>query len=225
MNGKVIVIEGTDGSGKQTQAKILLDNLNALGSKAIGVSFPNYESDSSAPVRMYLNGELGSDPSRLNPHAISTMYAIDRYITYEKYIKDFYLDNYIVVEDRYTTSNIVHQASKIHDKDDKDEFINWVENLEYEKMKLPRPDIVILLNMPVDKSIEITKERDNKITHEFKKDIHEDSIEFLTASYNNAMYVAHTLGWFIVDCTDGNIIKSREQVAEEINTILRDNII
>ncbi|MGL5049433.1 MAG: dTMP kinase, partial [Fusobacteriaceae bacterium] len=147
-NGKIIVIEGTDSSGKETQSNIIFEKLKENDINVKKISFPNYESPACAPVKMYLAGEFGEDPVKINPYPISTMYAIDRYASFKQNWGKFYKDGGIVITDRYTTSNMVHQASKIENYNEKLEYLDWLEDLEYEKIKIPRPDIVIFLNMP-----------------------------------------------------------------------------
>ena len=180
--GKLIVIEGTDSSGKETQTKLLFERLEKEGKKIKKISFPNYDSPACEPVKMYLAGEFGDNAVEVNPYPISTMYAIDRYASFKKDWGKFYEDNGIIITDRYTTSNMVHQASKIEDEKKKDEYLKWLIELEYEKMELPKPDMVIFLNMPTDMAIKLMANRKNKITGEEKKDIHEKSSEYLKKS-------------------------------------------
>jgi len=172
--GKLIVIEGTDSSGKQTQAELLYEKYKKDGKNVMKVSFPNYESSSSAPVKMYLNGEFGENVGEVNTYAVSTMYAVDRYASFKTIWEEFYNDGGIIISDRYTTSNMVHQASKIEDRDEKEKYLNWLIDLEYEKMAIPKPDMVVFLNMPTEVAYKLMEKRKNKITGEDKKDIHEN---------------------------------------------------
>ena len=171
--GKLIVIEGTDSSGKETQTKRLFEKLEEKGLKVKKISFPNYDSPACEPVKMYLSGAFGEDAMKVNPYPVSTMYAIDRYASFKTDWEKFYNEDGIIVTDRYVTSNMVHQASKIKDLDEKKQYLNWLEDLEYEKMGIPRPDLVIFLNMPTEMAVKLMAERKNKITGEEKKDIHE----------------------------------------------------
>ena len=162
--GKLIVIEGTDSSGKETQTKKLFEKLQSLNKNVKKISFPNYESPACEPVKMYLAGNFGTDAEKLNPYPISTMYAIDRYASFKMEWGKFYKNDGIIITDRYTTSNMVHQASKILDKDQKIEYLSWLEDLEYNKMELPKPDMVIFLNMPTDMAIKLMENREPNIT-------------------------------------------------------------
>ena len=190
--GKLIVIEGTDSSGKETQTKRLFEKLEEKGLKVKKISFPNYDSPACEPVKMYLSGAFGEDAMKVNPYPVSTMYAIDRYASFKTDWEKFYNEDGIIVTDRYVTSNMVHQASKIKDLDEKKQYLNWLEDLEYEKMGIPRPDLVIFLNMPTEMAVKLMAERKNKITGEEKKDIHERDKEYLKESHANACKIANT---------------------------------
>ena len=171
--GKLIVIEGTDSSGKETQTKKLYERLEQEIKNVRKLSFPNYESPACEPVKMYLAGAFGDNALDINPYPVSTMFAIDRYASYKMDWEKFYKGGGVVVTDRYTTSNMVHQASKIDNKDSKDVYLDWLEELEYSKMGIPKPDLVIFLNMSTEMAVKLMEERRNKITGEEKKDIHE----------------------------------------------------
>jgi len=146
MSGKLIVIEGLDGSGKATQAEKLCETLKAKGINAIKVSFPDYESDSSALVKMYLHGEFGTDPSDVNPYAASSFYAVDRFASYAKNWKQFFQDGGIVIADRYTTSNAIHQCSKLPE-DQWDAFLKWLFHYEYDLLGIPTPYRTVYLRV------------------------------------------------------------------------------
>ena len=203
--GKLIVIEGTDSSGKETQTKRLFEKLEEKGLKVKKISFPNYDSPACEPVKMYLSGAFGEDAMKVNPYPVSTMYAIDRYASFKTDWEKFYNEDGIIVTDRYVTSNMVHQASKIKDLDEKKQYLNWLEDLEYEKMGIPRPDLVIFLNMPTDMAVKLMAERKNKITGEEKKDIHERDKEYLKESHANACKIANTYNWKEIKCSDGEL--------------------
>jgi len=213
--GKLIVIEGVDSSGKQTQTEMLFERLKNEGLNVKTVSFPDYESDFSLPVRRYLAGDLGSDPKDVNAYAASTFYAIDRFASFKRDWGEFYNSGGVIVADRYVTSNIVHQASKV-DKDEKESFINWLSDLEYKKLGLPEPDCVIFLDMPPEYARMLMKERMNKITGEAEKDIHERDKNHLETSYNNAVSVADYLKWQKISCVEDSNVRKREEIAEEI---------
>lgn len=218
--GKLIVIEGTDSSGKETQTKRLFEKLEEKGLKVKKISFPNYDSPACEQVKMYLAGAFGEDAMKVNPYPVSTMYAIDRYASFKTDWEKFYNEDGIIVTDRYVTSNMVHQASKIRDLDEKKKYLNWLEDLEYEKMGIPRPDLVIFLNMPTDMAIRLMAERKNKITGEEKKDIHERDKEYLKESHANACKIANIYNWKEIKCNDGERIKTIEEIGEEVFSLV-----
>lgn len=218
--GKLIVIEGTDSSGKETQTKRLFEKLEEKGLKVKKISFPNYDSPACEPVKMYLAGAFGEDAMKVNPYPVSTMYAIDRYASFKTDWEKFYNEDGIIVTDRYVTSNMVHQASKIRDLDEKKKYLNWLEDLEYEKMGIPRPDLVIFLNMPTEMAVKLMAERKNKITGEEKKDIHERDKEYLKESHANACKIANTYNWKEIKCSDGERIKTIEEIGEEVFSLV-----
>ncbi|WP_372712986.1 dTMP kinase [Ilyobacter sp.] len=214
--GKLIVIEGTDSSGKQTQTEILYEKLKSEGIKVKKISFPNYDSPASEPVKMYLAGEFGEKANDVNPYPVSTMYAVDRYASFKKDWEHFYSEEGVVITDRYTTSNMVHQASKFTDPGDKAKYLEWLEDLEYEKMEIPRPDVVFFLNMPVDVAQKLMSERKNKITGETAKDIHEKDVDYLKMSHQNACDIAETYHWKEIKCVKNGQLKNIEEISEEI---------
>ena len=222
--GRVIVIEGTDSSGKETQTKRLFERLERDGVKIKKLSFPNYESPACEPVKMYLAGAFGDKALDINPYPVSTMFAIDRYASYKMEWESFYKSEGVIVTDRYTTSNMVHQASKIEDKEKKEEYLNWLEDLEYKKMNIPAPDLVIFLNMPTEMAVKLMAERKNKITGEEKKDIHEQDTNYLKKSYENACEIARKYKWKEIKCVDEGRLKTIEEIGEEIYSIVRDII-
>ena len=223
--GKLIVIEGTDSSGKETQTKRLFEKLEEKGLKVKKISFPNYDSPACEPVKMYLSGAFGEDAMKINPYPVSTMYAIDRYASFKTDWEKFYNEDGIIVTDRYVTSNMVHQASKIKDLDEKKQYLNWLEDLEYEKMGIPRPDLVIFLNMPTEMAVKLMAERKNKITGEEKKDIHERDKEYLKESHANACKIANTYNWKEIKCSDGERIKTIEEIGEEVFSLVEEVVL
>ena len=217
MPGQLIVIEGLDGSGKATQSKLLFEYFQKLGKPVRKVSFPNYESDSSALVRMYLAGQFGSQPDDVNPYAASTFYAVDRYAGYKADWGTFYEDGGIIIADRYTTSNAVHQCSKLP-QEMWDEYLNWLFTLEYGKMGIPTPNTVIYLRTDPTVSQKLMTGRYQG--DESKKDIHESNLEYLNRSRIAAGYCADRLGWKTVECCqDGNML-SIEQIHHKILSAL-----
>lgn len=214
--GKLIVLEACDGSGKATQTKKLYERLIDEGYDVLKVEYPNYESDSSALIKMYLNGEFGDKPEDVNAYAASTFYAVDRYASFKKQWKSFYDKGGIILADRYTTSNMVHQAAKIDNLEEKDKFLNWLWDLEFNLMGLPVPDIVIFLNMPPEYSKELIFNRKNKFTGEEEKDIHEKNEDFLIHSYENACAIAKKYNWNGIDCVSDGNIKTIDEIHDKI---------
>jgi len=219
--GKLIVIEGTDSSGKQTQTELLYEKYKKMGKKVMKITFPNYDSLSSAPVKMYLNGEFGG-LEEANIYAVSSMYAVDRYASFKTIWEKFYNEGGIIISDRYTTSNMVHQASKMEDEQEKDRYLEWLVDLEYEKMRIPKPNVVIFLNMPTDVAYKLMEDRKNKITGEEKKDIHENNREYMKKSHDNACYVANKYEWKEVMCTKEDTLKTIDEIGEEVFRICEE---
>lgn len=221
MKGKLIIVEsGSDASGKATQAERLYKRLAGDGYNVRRIEYPNYKSDSSALVKMYLNGDFGKNPSDVSPYVASTFFAVDRYASYKKEWEKFYLNGGIVIADRYTTSNMVHQASKLTN-DEKDRFLEWLWNFEFEMYKLPVPDSVIFLNMPPEYSRKLMEERANKFTGTKQKDIHESDFEYLRECYNNALYIAEKYNWVNIECTRNGSLKSIDEIHEEIYAVVK----
>ena len=214
--GKLFVIDGTDGSGKQTQFEQLKNRLDREGIEYKTVSFPNYESDSSSLVKMYLSGEFGDDPKAVNAYIASTFYAVDRYATFKKGYEEYYNNGGIILADRYTTANMVHQAGKITDENEREKFLNWLCDLEFNLYGLPKPTKVFFLNMPIEKTVELMKNRENKFSHDSKKDIHERNKEHLNESYNAACSVAKKYNWNEIKCVKDDKIRTIEDIHEEI---------
>ena len=223
MKGKLIIIEGSDGSGKATQSEKLYRRLKTQGYNVRMIQFPNYESDSSALVKMYLGGEFGKDPGDVSPYIASTFFAVDRYASFKTDWQEFYLGGGIIIADRYTTSNMVHQAAKI-EGDAKDVFLDWLWDLEYNMYKLPVPDCVIFLDMPPHFSAMLMLGRENKITGGQDKDIHENNSEYLVNSYNNSLYIAQKYGWNMIGCTNSDGIRGIEDIHEEIFKAVKLNL-
>ena len=211
----LIVIEGVDCSGKETQTAKLFENLKNEGYKVMRISFPDYESDSSALVKMYLRGDFGKSAYDVNPYTASAFFAVDRFASYKTKWGEALKDG-IVIADRYVTSNMVHQASKMATVEEKEEYISWLYDFEYEKLGLPKPDRVLFLDMPPEISARLNAERKNKITGEAVKDIHESDLEYLKASYDNAHFVAKHQAWRRVDCAPDNSLRTIDDIAHEL---------
>lgn len=213
---KLIVIEGVDSSGKATQSKMLKNRLISDGIQTESIEFPNYNSPGSALVKMYLNGDFGKDPNSVSPYAASAFFAVDRVSSVNITWKDLFLSDSVIIADRYTTSNMVHQASKIDDLDEKSKFLDWLYDFEYNKLSLPKPDAVIFLDMPVENAKELMKNRANKIDNSDIKDIHERNDEYLKKSYDNALFVANKYNWLTVCCAVDGKVRSLEDISDEI---------
>ena len=216
--GKLIVFEGTDGSGKSTQFELLAKRLEAEQIGFQRLRFPQYEEPSSALIRMYLGGAFGDDPEAVNAYAASTFYAVDRYASYQCVWKDYYQGGGFVVSDRYTTSNAVHQGSKVPEGE-RAEFFHWLYDLEYDRMGLPRPDLVVLLDMPVELSEQLMRKREQSTgTH---ADIHERDEDYLKKCRDVALHAAEYYGWRTVSCAKDGVIRSVEDIHEEVYAIVK----
>ncbi len=216
--GKLIVFEGTDGSGKSTQFELLAKRLEAEQIGFQRLRFPQYEEPSSALIRMYLGGAFGDDPEAVNAYAASTFYAVDRYASYQRVWKDYYQGGGFVVSDRYTTSNAVHQGSKVPEGE-RAEFFRWLYDLEYDRMGLPRPDLVVLLDMPVELSEQLMRKREQSTgTH---ADIHERDEDYLKKCRDVALHAAKYYGWRTVSCAKNGAIRGVEDIHEEVYAIVK----
>ncbi len=214
--GKLIVIDGTDASGKQTQLGILENKLKENNINYRKVSFPNYNSPSSSLVKMYLSGEFGNDAKAVDPYIASTFYAADRYATYKKELEEYYKNGGVILADRYTTANMVHQAGKIKNKEERKNFLNWLWNLEFNIYKIPIPTKVFFLNMPPEYSLKLMANRKNKFDKQAKKDIHERDEEYLKESYEAACELAKEYNWTEIKCVNNGRIRTRDEIGEEI---------
>lgn len=214
--GKLFVIDGTDGSGKQTQFQKLQERFDKENIEYKTVSFPNYDSPSSSLVKMYLSGEFGEDPKKISPYIASTFYAADRYATYKKDLEEYYNNGGLILADRYTTANMVHQAGKIEDEEEREKFLNWLWDFEFNLYGLPIPTEAFFLNMPPEFSFKLMEHRKNKITHEEKKDIHERNKQHIIDSYNAACSLVDKYNWYEVKCVKDNKIRTIDDIHEEI---------
>ena len=222
--GKLFVIEGTDGAGKETQSNLLKERLKKENIDFKGVSFPNYDSISSSLVKMYLNGELGTNAEEISPYVASTFFAADRYITFKKEYSKYYEDGGIIIADRYTQSNMIHQAGKIQDDKECEKFLNWLWDFEFNLYKIPKPDEVFFLNMPPEKSLKLMENRKNKITNEEQKDIHERNENYMRESYEAAKEVAKEYNWYVINCVKNDAIRTIEDIHQEIYKEIRRHI-
>ena len=212
--GKLIIIEGTDGSGKQTQTGLLYEKLCEIkGSEKVKkISFPNYESKASEPVKMYLAGEFGEKADSVNAYAASVLFSVDRFASFKTEWEEFYSSGGIVLSDRYTISNMIHQASKIKDREEREKYLDWLVDLEWNKIGIPEPELVFFLDIPFDVSQKLMQNRKNKITGDKVKDIHEQDAEYLRNAYNIAKELAIKYKWNIVDCVENDKLRSIEEI-------------
>lgn len=220
MKGKLIVIEGLDGSGKSTQIEYLKNKLS--GRNVHQIKLPDYDSDSSALVKMYLRGDFGKKPEDVNAYAASAFYAVDRFANYKMKWKEFYDNGEIIISDRYTTSNAYHQATKIS-KDDRAEFFYWLEDFEYGLLGIPEPNAVIYLDMPIEISQKMMTERYHG--DETKKDIHESNLDYLYKCREAALDAADKMGWYVVKCNNGNEPRAVESIGDEIFNIISTEVL
>lgn len=217
--GKLIVIEGLDGSGKSTQINILAERVKEKGLSFKQIKLPNYDGDSSALVKMYLKGDFGKNPEDVNAYAASAFYAVDRFASFKTIWKKDFDEGKIILADRYTTSNAYHQMIK-QPRENWDNYISWLEDFEYEKIGIPKPDKVIYLDMPIDVSQRLMSERYEG--NETKKDVHEANVNYLYACRDAALYASEKMGWVRIECADGENPRRIEDIANDIWTSVSD---
>ena len=217
--GRLIVIEGLDGSGKATQAKLLTQSLQQQGLAVRAVTFPDYDSPSSALVKMYLAGQMGPHPDDVNAYAASTFYAVDRFASYKTKWAEFYRQGGIVIADRYTTSNAVHQCSKLP-QEQWEGYLDWLFEFEYRKIAIPEPDQVIYLR--VDPAVSQALMTQRYAGDETKKDIHEKDVEYLARSRKAAEYCADRCGWHRVECTERGAMRTIQDIHQSVLRIARE---
>ena len=211
--GKLIVIEGLDGSGKTTQIERLKQGLDAKNANYRHIKFPDYNDRSSTLIKMYLAGEFGTSPMEVCPYATSSFYAVDRYASYKRYWRDYYNEGGIVLSDRYVSSNAVHQTAKLPHEQWR-EYLDWLYDYEYEKIAIPKPDIVVYLDMPVLLSQELMTGRYDG--DEEQKDIHERDTGYLENCRKAALFASGHGGWVVVDCSREGRPRTVEDIASEI---------
>lgn len=215
--GKLVVIEGSDGSGKATQTRKLFERLRDVGVDVRRVSFPNYESESSALIKMYLRGDFGGDAEAVNPYAAATFYAVDRFANFFEW-KKFYQRGGLVLSDRYVGSNMAYQAAKLDDERERIKFLAWLDDLEYRHYGLPHPDLTIFLDMSPEICAVLRRERG-------REDIHEADAAFQNKIYNMYKELAHKYGWRVVNCQSGSFARSTMDIHEEILTLVEEILI
>lgn len=222
--GKLFVIDGTDGSGKQTQLENLKRRMSEENIDYRTVSFPNYDSPSSSLVKMYLGGEFGADAKKISPYIASTFYAADRYATFKKDYEEYYNNGGIILADRYTTASMIHQAGQIQDKAERKNFLDWLLDFEFNLYGLPVPTEVFFLNMPPEYSFKLMKNRKNKITHEAQKDIIERDQEHLRRAYNAACELSKQYNWHEIKCVKNGEIRTIQDINDEIFTEVKKHV-
>ena len=217
--GKLLVLEAGDGSGKATQTKMLRERLVAESRCVRQVEFPDYASPSSALVRMYLGGDFGERASEVNAYAASAFFAVDRYASFQTKWRADLEAGAIVLADRYTTANMVHQAVKIEDAAEREAFLAWLEDFEYEKLALPRPDLVLFLDMDPAVSRRLIAAR--AAASGVAQDIHERDEDYLVRCHRASVNLAARCGWQRVRCSEAGEPLSREAVHEKIYEAVR----
>ena len=211
--GKLIVIEGTDGSGKSTQFRLLTERVAAEGRPFEKLVFPQYKEESSALIRMYLGGEFGNKPSDVNAYAATAFFAVDRYASYKKVWGQWYENGGLILSDRYTTSNAVHQASK-EPEETRAAYLKWLYEFEYEKLGLPCPDLTIYLDVPTDFTEKMMRTREAATNT--TADIHEQDLEYLATCRRTGKAAAEFYGWTVINCVRDGQMRSIEDIHEEI---------
>ena len=222
-----LVIEGIDGAGKETQTRLLKEYLKSLGKKVVTQSFPNYGSDGCKPVQMYLDGKLSKTANEVNAYQSSVLFAVDRFCTMTQLKKNIDNDS-VVVFDRYVSSNMLHQGGKIHNDAELEKFLKWLEEFEFEVMKIPRPDKIFFLSVPPEISMKLIAERKN-LKSMTEKDIQESDENHLKNAFETGTKISKMFGWEIIDCVDKekNNIRTKEDISKEIidkvNKLLNSN--
>lgn len=218
--GKLITIEAGDGSGKATQTRALMEHLLKDGYRVVKVEYPDYKSDSSALVKMYLGGEFGEHAEDVDAYGASTFFAVDRYASFHLNWKQAYEEGAIILADRYTTSNMVHQAVKLTDPIEREEFLTWLWDFEFGKLKLPVPDVVVYLDMDPEVSDRLINER---AAHnaDRKKDIHEKDTNYLHRCHDAYNWVATKYGWKKVVCSKDGQPRSIEEIHKDVYSAVR----
>ena len=211
--GKLIVIEGTDGSGKSTQFKLLTERLAREGRAFKQLEFPQYSEPSSALITMYLHGEFGQKAGDVNAFAATTFFAVDRYASYKKFWGQWYEEGGLVISGRYTTSNAVHQASKEPEAFWQD-YWKWLSEFEYGKLGLPCPDLTIYLDVPTEYTEKMMRKREADTNT--SADIHEQDLQYLSTCRRCGREAARYFGWEIIDCVQDGTMRTIEDIHEEI---------
>jgi len=219
--GKLIVLEGIDGSGKSSQYRRICARMENDGIDYNHIVFPRYDQDSSMLIRMYLRGDFGEKPSDVNAYTASTFYAADRYASFKTDWGEYYNNGGIILSDRYTTSNAVHQGSKLSDEE-LPAFFEWLYDLEYVKMGLPKPDLVIYLDVDIETSLARMKHRQDSTNT--KADIHEKDVDYLARCLHTAEKAADYYGWKRIPFMKDGLERDLVEKNDEIYSIIRSYI-
>lgn len=214
--GYLLTIEAPDASGKSTQVNALCEKLKKDGYNVRLIRFPNYGTDACKPVELYLNGVLGSSPEDTGAYAASVFFAVDRYFSYQTDWKnDLENPGTVIILDRYTTSNAIHQLAKIKDDNEKTAFLDWLYDFEFSKLNLPLPDDTIFLDVPPEVSLKLLKKRASEDSSH-NTDIHEASADYLKSCYNAALFAAEKKGWKRIVCSKDGNMRSVDDISSEI---------
>lgn len=211
--GKLIILEAGDASGKETQTRLLYERLASEGRDVTRVSFPDYESDSSALVKMYLRGDFGAQAADVDAYAASAFFAVDRYASFHTKWGEAYKRGGVILSDRYTTSNLAHQAVKLADEAARQEYFAWLEDFEYVRLGLPRPDLVVFLDMPPEASDKLLAERTKETG---TADIHEKDRTYLHRVHAAYAETAEKLGWTRIICGHGTTPREQNDIAKDV---------
>ena len=220
---RLLVIDGLDGSGKATQVELLKNYLENRGIPVKAISFPDYAHDSSALIKMYLRGNFGNNPNDVNSYAASAFYAVDRFASYKQYWQREYENGTVILCDRYTTSNAIHQMAKLSSYE-WDGYLNWLWDFEFQKMRLPAPSKVFFLEMSPEVSQKLLYERYQG--DESKKDIHERDAAYLHRCQAAAAYVARKWRWSCLRCDENGAPLPKEVIFERLlSTIEKESVL
>lgn len=221
MKGKLIVLEGIDGSGKSTQYKRLCRRLADEGRDFKSIVFPRYDQPSSSLIREYLSGSYGSRPGDVNAYAASAFYAVDRFASFKTDWQDYYENGGLILADRYTTSNACHQGSKLPEGE-RQEFLDWLYEFEFERLGLPRPELVVYLDVELENARRQMTQR-QRLT-DSSADIHEKDFEYLSACLEAGRYACGHYGWTRIRCTENGEMRSVEEIHGQIYKALMERI-
>lgn len=220
--GKLLVLEGLDGSGKSTQTEQLKQALLQEQVPMTQIKLPDYDSPSSTLVKMYLNGDFGKRPSDVNAYAASSFYAVDRYASFQNHWKQPYEDGVLILADRYVTSNASYQMTKLPEEE-WNAYLDWLEDYEYRKLGLPEPNLVIFFDMPVEVSQKLMTDR--YAGNEAKKDVHEKDVAYLQHCRKAALFAAKKQGWVVVPCAEGDKPRTINAIAEDVMKLVKERLL